>query len=96
MKAYKTLGWEPSQGDAYHSEYLKKGDLKEPKIGEWHCNACNRNYTASNKTKHEKTRKHVKKLEEKGIIFDANTKKYTQSDGKAFDIGYYNNEIYKI
>ena len=83
---YKTLGWEPSPNDAYHSEYLKSGDpniLNMPKIGEWHCNICNRNYSASNKSKHERTRKHTEKLEEKR----------TQSDGEVLDIGYYNNKI---
>ena len=95
---YKTLGWELSPNDAYHSEYLKSGRsgsniLNTPKVGEWHCNACNLNFSACNKSKHEKNKKHVKKLKEKGVVFDADTRKYTQSDGEVFDIGYYNNKI---
>ena len=43
-------------------------DTKEPKPGEWHCNICNRNYAASNRTKHEKTKKHAKKQEQSDVL----------------------------
>ena len=45
------------------------------------------------KSKHERTKKHRKKLEEEKITFDDETKKYTQNNGEVFDAGYYTNKI---
>ena len=88
---YETLGWKSVPGDKYHNEYVESGVVDDrPKVGQWRCNVCEKNYAMSNKSKHEKTTKHVRTLEKKGIKWDNDIGNYVR-DGEIYDIGYYNN-----
>ena len=80
---YKALEWKPETHDSYHLKYLIEPER-------WHCNLCDKYVSGYNKSKHEKSGRHKKKLDENGLTFDEVSRKYIQSNGEVFAVVHYN------